>query len=170
MFTFRPPEAFEILKKNNILQQSSLSSDTSIVVVSVFGSSHLTGSSGFKRAFRLAIDSFGSVNLFQNDNNTHFNQTDSKADLNKNGNNSNNPNTVTNECDNTIQSDLSICTKVIANQNIISADIEFISAENENSIQLKKSENDEKITLISSPDNLKPNDSQKENETVSFIA
>jgi len=66
MLTFTPAESFEVLRDSVLIppHQSSLG-DKRIVVVSVFGSSHLTGRSGYKRAFRLAIDSFGSVNLFQ---------------------------------------------------------------------------------------------------------
>jgi hypothetical protein len=79
MFQFEPHEAFEIIRRGQLIdlldgdkdsttgRSSGTLGDREIVVVSIFGTSQLDLDEcpGFKRAFRLAIDTFGRVSLFQ---------------------------------------------------------------------------------------------------------
>jgi hypothetical protein len=70
MFQITPPDVFEFLRHNELIENCDGATDnpsdnSKVCVVSVFGSSsgHPSGS-GFKRAFRLAIDCFGHIKLF----------------------------------------------------------------------------------------------------------
>ncbi|CAG7698435.1 unnamed protein product [Allacma fusca] len=67
MFRLNSPEILEIITGNVISSSDKLSKlkKKEIVVVSIIGSTTFHEERGFKRAFRLVLDSFGSPSLFQ---------------------------------------------------------------------------------------------------------
>jgi len=58
-----------LLHNNKLIEAefTKLQLKSKVVVVSVFGESHLNSYCSVKRAFQLAVDSFGSLELFQDE-------------------------------------------------------------------------------------------------------
>ena len=68
MIRFKPPRIAEVVRRSQVMETvPDPTRDTKkLMVISVFGSSHYftQRQPGFKRAFQLALDGFGSLSLF----------------------------------------------------------------------------------------------------------